>query len=221
MGAATITHVVWDWNGTLLDDADLIIAATSSSFVAAGHGPVSAEVYRNHFVRPLQLFYQRLLERPVSEQEAAALDAAFHVEYIGLVERAGLRSEAVAALETVRELGLDQSLLSMWPHDYLVPLVQQLGLADHFAQVDGNRNRGEAGKTDALHRHLAGLDLVETADQVLMIGDTADDAAAAAAAGCRCVLIDSGHTAPGVLEATGQPVVTSLLAAVAVGRMDG
>jgi phosphoglycolate phosphatase-like HAD superfamily hydrolase len=221
VATGSIAHVVWDWNGTLLDDAELIIAATNSSFVAAGHGAVSPQVYRRHFVRPLQRFYERLLERPVSVQEAAELDGAFHVDYLGLVEQAGLRADAIAALDAVPALGVKQSLLSMWPHDYLLPLVERLGLASYFALIEGNRNRGEAGKTDALHRHLAALGLVEVADRVLMIGDTVDDADAAVATGCRCVLIDSGHTAPGALEATGHPVVTSLLAAVAIARMEG
>jgi phosphoglycolate phosphatase-like HAD superfamily hydrolase len=206
-----IERIVWDWNGTLLDDAELVVAATSAAFTAAGHPPVSAQDYREHFVRPLQRFYGRLLDRPVSADEAAALDAAFHREFVAAAaEAAALRADAEAAL---RAAGLAQSLLSMWPHDGLVGLVGQLGLAAYFDRIDGNRDVGRAGKAEALGEHLTALRAAP--GSTLVIGDTADDAAAAVASGCRYVLLDSGHGHPDALRASG-PVVESLLAAVAV-----
>jgi phosphoglycolate phosphatase-like HAD superfamily hydrolase len=207
-----VRHVVWDWNGTLLDDAELTIEATSASMVAAGHAPVPGRIYRTQFVRPLQLFYERLLERPVSEEEAATLDGAFHFHYLQLVGRAVLRPDAIDALDAVASEGLGQSLLSMWPHEHLVPLVERLGLDHYFSQVDGNRALGRLGKTDSLVAHLDVLGL--DANGVLMIGDSTDDAKSAADVGCRCVLIDSGHATPDALGATGVPVVGDLIAAL-------
>lgn len=203
---------MWDWNGTLLDDAELIIAATSSSFERAGHPPVSAETYRAQFVRPLSAFYSRLLDRAVDEREAAELDAAFHVDYRALIERAALRIDAIAALEAARCAGVGQSLLSMWPHEFLVPLIDELDLTSYFARIEGTRNRGQAGKTGMLADHLGALGLEPST--VLMVGDTVGDAEAAADLGCRCVLIDSGHSRAGALVESGQPLVSSLLEAV-------
>lgn len=141
-----ITHLVWDWNGTLLDDAELIITATSASMVALGREPVTTDEYRTHFARPLRRFYERLLDRPVAESEAAELDQDFHGRYVELVESAALRNDAVAALTAAGDAGLDQSLLSMWPHDYLVSLVERLGLTGFFSLINGNRVRSRRAR---------------------------------------------------------------------------
>jgi phosphoglycolate phosphatase-like HAD superfamily hydrolase len=204
-------HVVWDWNGTLLDDADLIISATSASFVAAGHGPVSAADYRSHFVRPLRTFYERILRRPVSEREALDLDASFHDQYLELVGDAVLRPDAIAALDSVQQKTHGQSLLSMWPHEFLVPLVERLELAGYFVRIDGSQ-RGQAGKTDALGHHLREVGVPP--ERVVMVGDSVDDAVAAANTGCQCVLVESGHSHADALRETGVPVVADLTEAV-------
>lgn len=49
-----------------------------------------------------------------------------------------------------------------------------------------------------------------------MIGDTVDDATAASAVGCNCVLIDSGHGHVDALAATGAPIIETLLDAVGI-----
>jgi phosphoglycolate phosphatase-like HAD superfamily hydrolase len=59
---------------------------------------------------------------------------------------------------------------------------------------------------------VAGL----TAAEVVVVGDVADDARAAAEAGASCVLYDGGSQSRAVLERTGCPVVSSLVEAVGI-----
>ena len=51
---------------------------------------------------------------------------------------------------------------------------------------------------------------------VVLIGDTVDDALAAQAVGARCVLYSGGFTEARQLRATGAPVVDTLTEAVAL-----
>jgi phosphoglycolate phosphatase-like HAD superfamily hydrolase len=48
-----VTHLVWDWNGTLLDDLALVVAATNASLATAGGRPITAEEHRRDFRRPI------------------------------------------------------------------------------------------------------------------------------------------------------------------------
>jgi phosphoglycolate phosphatase-like HAD superfamily hydrolase len=132
------------------------------------------------------------------------------------VERLELAPDAVAALAAAEAAGLSQSLLSMWRHQDLVPLVERLGIGRFFVRVDGLRVPGGEAKTAHLVEHLAALEVAAPA--ALLVGDSLDDLAAARAVGARCVLYDGGSHHRDALEATGVPVVDTLTAALAVAR---
>jgi phosphoglycolate phosphatase-like HAD superfamily hydrolase len=211
-------HLVWDWNGTLLDDFDLTVAATNVAFASCAGPTITGDDHRRQFRRPVVAYYAEVLGRPVDTEEFGRLDGIFHDHYHAGLEECRLAEEAEQALARWSlESGGSQSLLSMWFHDNLVPYVDQFGLTRHFARVDGLRSRvGGGGKADYLVEHLRALDL--TGPDCVLIGDTLDDAAAAEAVGARCVLVTGGFTDRERLVATGLPVADSLTEAV---RMAG
>lgn len=208
-------HLVWDWNGTLLDDLPLVIEATNVAFASVGGPAITAEEHRRGFRRPISDYYAEVLGRPVDETEFAVLNELFHATY-----QARLPCDLTAdATDALRAWSGSQSLLSMWFHDELVPAVAGHGLAGHFARVEGVPRPlgGEvAHKAPMLDAHLAALGV--TGDRVVLIGDTVDDAHAAAAAGAACVLYGGGFTDPAQLRGTGAPVVEKLLDAVMLAR---
>lgn len=208
---------MWDWNGTLFDDLDVIVSSTSDTFVAFGLPPVSVEQHRALFCRPITRFYERLLGRPVGEEEWRRLDRAFHDEYRRHIHRCELAAGAAETLAAWQQAGRTQSLLSMWRHDELVPLVGQLGIASRFLRVDGLRGDTGGHKAEHLERHLASL-AIDPAD-VALIGDSLDDAAAAERVGARCILYSGGFHSPESLAEAGLPVAETL--AEAVNLLDG
>lgn len=207
-------HVVWDWNGTLFDDLHIVLEALNACIDEFGLGPIGLDDYRAHYTRPVKVFYDRLFGRPVSEVEWHRLDTLFHDGYRRLLGQARPHPEALAALAAVRAGGAGQSLLSMFPHDELVPLVDRLGLTSFFDRIDGLTGPPGDRKAAYLETHLAGLIAGLDPAAVLVVGDTPDDAAAAAHVGARCVLYHSGTHHRRELEACGVPVVTSLTDAV-------
>jgi phosphoglycolate phosphatase-like HAD superfamily hydrolase len=207
-----VKHLVWDWNGTLLNDLALVVAATNVALTSAGGQPVTEDEHRRDFRRPIIDYYGSLLGRPVDTDEFARMDTIFHDEY-----RAGLRQVALAtdARTAIGAWSGTQSLLSMWFHEELVPTVDEFGLTPHFARIDGLRTAiGGGFKAGHLAAHLEALG-VEGAETVL-IGDSVDDAHAAASAGARCVLYSGGFTDAAKLREVGVPVAGSLLEAIAL-----
>jgi phosphoglycolate phosphatase-like HAD superfamily hydrolase len=208
-----VRHLVWDWNGTLFDDQVAVVAAVNDALARLGAAPIDADTYRNHFTRPVQRFYERVVGHPIAPEHWRLLDDTYHDSYGAWVERLALAADATAALQAAEAAGLTQSLLSMWRHQDLVPLVERLGIGRYFARVDGLRVPGGAGKTEHLVAHLEALRVDAAA--VLLVGDALDDLEAARAVGARCVLYDGGSHHRRALEATGVPVVDTLTAAVA------
>jgi phosphoglycolate phosphatase-like HAD superfamily hydrolase len=207
--------VVWDWNGTILDDNDAVVTAVNAVCEAFGREPIDLAFWRSIFRRPLLDCYQDLLGRTLSADDWAMIDRSYHRAYRELLSTTRLSPGIPDELRRWRRNGGSQSLLSMWFHDELVELVAQYGLTDLFARIDGLRvDVGGHGKADNLVAHLEAMGTNRA--EALIIGDVLDDAVAAEAAGIRCVLVTTGVTNRATLETSGVPVVDSIAEALAV-----
>ncbi|MCP3998401.1 MAG: HAD family hydrolase [bacterium] len=208
-------HVIWDWNGTLVNDLPVVVDAVNVSLAAIGEGPIDADGYRDFYTRPVRVFYERLLQRSVTDQEWAIIDRTFHKTYVESLHRVELTHDTIAAIQAVAAAGWTQSILSMWWHHDLVPEVVRHGLDGHMLRVDGNTK--DAGETKArlLEIHLSNLG---SNGASVMVGDATDDAIAALDVGVAAVLYDGGSHHRAELEAIGVPIADSLLHAVSIAR---
>ncbi|GAA0593006.1 HAD family hydrolase [Kribbella sandramycini] len=210
-----ISHVVWDWNGTLLNDNEVVLAAVNSVFVDFGGAAVSWAEWQAAYTRPMHVSYEAILGRTLDETEWARVDKLYHERYDALLATCGLAADAPDALRAVAESGRTQSLLSMWFHDRLTPTVEAFGLTPHFRRVDGLvATIGGGSKAESLQAHLEAQQLDPAT--VVLIGDVVDDADAATAAGAHCVLVTTGAMPRAALEATGHPVASTLAEALAL-----
>src|SRR5690606_23213395 len=131
-----VAHLVWDWNGTLLEDLTLVVAATNASLASVGGPSVTADEHRRDYRRPISAYYEHVLGRPLTDGEFARLDGVFHATYRDGLDVTGLATDA---LDAMAAWSGSQSLLSMWFHHELFPLVTSHGLLDHLSRVDGLR----------------------------------------------------------------------------------
>ncbi|MBY8345657.1 HAD hydrolase-like protein [Streptomyces spinosirectus] len=215
MGKKTgAAHIVWDWNGTLFHDNDAIIGATNAAFAELGLEPITMEQYRALYCVPVPKFYERLLGRLPTDAEWLVMDQTFHRYYAEQRAACSLAAGATELLADWQSAGGSQSLLSMYGHEDLVPLVRKFGIEAHFIRVDGRTGPSGGSKAEHMVRHLAALGDVDPA-RAVVIGDAADDAIAARHAGARAVLYTGGSHSRASLEQVGVPVVDTLADAVA------
>ncbi len=211
-------HVVWDWNGTLLDDFDVVLSAMNAACVAVGMPTLTAQRYRETFSRPIERAYERLLGRPLRPGEWERVNHEFHVSYNEIYRSAALAADAVEVLDELKQAGVTQSLLSMWVHEELVPVVEGYGVAGYFVRIDGQPGRGGGHKQEHLEAHVARLASELPApvpvEEMLLVGDSLDDVQAARAVGMPCVLLDSGPHLLDDIRACGAPVASSLSDAI-------
>ena len=207
-------HVIWDWNGTLFDDLHIVVAAVNASLRAID-APlhIDADGYRDHYQRPVRGFYDVMLGRKVTDAEWDVINVRFHDTYLRLVPMAAPSTDARAAAAEVARRRRSQSILSMWTHELLVPTVVSHRLDMAMVAVRGSDAAQGERKEALLRRHLTELP-VNGESKVVMVGDTLDDAAAAAAAGIGAVLYNGGSHHRSDLEATGLPIADSLVEAV-------
>jgi phosphoglycolate phosphatase-like HAD superfamily hydrolase len=208
-----VKHVVWDWNGTLLNDNHAVLAAVNEVCAGFGRAELSWAEWQAAYARPMRLSYEQILRRTLDELEWEQVDKLYHDRYDALLHTCELAADVHDALRACTASGRTQSLLSMWFHSRLTPTVEQYGLSTYFTRIDGLPGEvGGGSKADSLVRHLEAQQL-DPAD-VVLIGDVVDDAEAAQAAGAHCVLVTTGAMTLEALLATGSPVTGSITEAL-------
>ena len=202
-------RLIWDWNGTLLDDVPAAVNALNRMLVKRGASPISIAHYRSHFGFPVRPFYAELgvdLDRWNWDE----ICEDFH-SYIA-EEPQSIREDAVEALQLAKDCGFRQCVLSALRQDLLESSLEKNGLSGFFDLVCGVDNLDGASKLQRGRELAAVLDA--DMGNAVMIGDTLHDAEVAKALGIGCVLISCGHQAPERLAAAGVPVVPSPTEAV-------
>ncbi|MDR2975227.1 MAG: HAD hydrolase-like protein [Propionibacteriaceae bacterium] len=211
-----VRHIIWDWNGTLLDDTPLTVKAATVSLAAINH-PVRLTVdqWREVATRPVTRTYETLCGAPLDEAQFRILNQSWLSTYCSGEAEVGLNPTAVAALELARSAGVTQSILSLYLEPQLRARVTQLGVADHFTDIWGTRDGWknlQATKADRMLAQLAAVGV--SPDEALVIGDMVDDGDEAVSIGASATLVSTGDTSHQRLAASGFPVASTLVAAV-------
>jgi phosphoglycolate phosphatase-like HAD superfamily hydrolase len=207
-------HLVWDWNGTVLNDFEIILRSTNDSFGDHGLPPITAEQYRTQIKMPIRAFYADILGHEPTDEEWETLDASFHRYYVAYERQARLSDGLPDLFRDWAGRGHSQSLLSMYHDDKLVPVVAHHGIAHHFTLVQGTTPPRPARKAEHLQDHLRRLSVDPS--QVVLIGDSPDDAHAAQSVGAHAILYSGGFAAAQALAATGARIADTLSAAVEI-----
>ena len=210
-------YILWDWNGTLLDDTQAALDTLNDMLVRRGCKPIAMDYYRDHFAFPCRPFYERIgMAIPDSEWDALARE--YHDVYSRQSVR--LNAETLAALERVKRAGAKQSIISALRQDLLDAQTAAFGVAPYMECVYGTDNLDGASKLDRALELMTKL--VSTAEEgdrflsnVVMIGDALHDKEVADALGIRCVLCAQGSHAAWRLREVA-PTGETLLEAVAL-----
>lgn len=192
-------RVLWDFNGTLLDDVALGISATNQLLGQRGLPAIpSEEAYRAAFGFPVKNYY-RAIGLPYEGEAFAEIAEAWMALYRAGEHTAPLREGCVSVLNAIRDAGVAQGVLSAMENRMLEERVTALGIRPYFDHLFGLGDIYAADKTDLAKRYA----LTHAGERVLMIGDTDHDAETAAAGGFDCALIEGGHQTRERLLSTG------------------
>jgi phosphoglycolate phosphatase len=190
-------HIVWDWNGTLLDDTWLCCTALNHLLTQDGHPTVDPVYYRKIFQFPVIKVYQAIGFTP-DEHSFKAMSVRFMNHYESRKQECALHPGASELLRRFQNHGLTQSVLSAYERELLTKTLKEYDLHQFFIKVCGGDDIHAGSKEERAKVHLH--DIQRDPDEVLYIGDTAHDAEAAAAMQVDCVLVGHGHQHPERLQ---------------------
>ncbi len=199
--------IIWDWNGTLLDDAEICRTAINKMLKARNLAELSLEKYRDVFTFPVIDYYRQVgFDFDKEEWEPVAME--FINLYLSALNEVELTPFAKETLQKFKQKGYRQAIISAMQHDALLKSVSELGIYDYFDFIGGIGDHYGGGKVENARNYftVAGLN----PDQVTLIGDTIHDSEVAAELGCKCVLVTTGHQSLRRLQQTGLTVIKNL-----------
>ena len=205
-------YILWDWNGTLLDDTEAALATLNEMIAVRGGQPIGMEFYRDHFAFPVRPFYDKIGIIAHDEDEWNGIAHEYHEVYGRQPKK--LNPLAVAALEMAKEAGCRQSIVSALRQDLLEADMARNGVTEFFERICGSDNLDGASKLDRARVLLQTLsDTVPSGTHFVLIGDALHDKEVADALGIDCILCAQGSHAAWRLRAvapTGDTLVDAL-----------
>ena len=205
-----MTHVLWDWNGTLLDDTQAALDTLNIMLERRRGKPIAMDYYRDHFAFPVKPFYKSI-GVCLENEDWDALAREYHDVYAEQPKR--LNPETIAALERVKTSGARQSIISALRQDLLEAITAELGVAKYMDFIYGVDNLDGRSKVDRARELISALQTSQTPQTFIFIGDSLHDKEVADAIGVRCVLCAQGSHAGWRLRAvapTGETLMEAL-----------
>jgi len=202
------TTIIWDWNGTLLDDVTICIEAINAMLAERRLRVLTREMYREVFTFPVIDYYRQVgFDFEKENWETVAMD--FMNRYFDKLIQSNLFADAETVLEFFDQLGYRQLILSAMEQQSLTVSVMGKGIGRYFQRIVGIGNHYAAGKLGNGHAMIDEHSFA--ADSTWFIGDTLHDADIARELGCRCLLVANGHQDRKRLYQAGVPVLNSLM----------
>src|SRR6056297_3015599 len=182
--------VIWDWNGTLLNDIEACINSMNVMLQRRNMKLLDEATYKRIFTFPVQEYYKSIGFDFLHESFEQ-----LSVEYIDLYKQhsknAPLQQGVIHALEQFKNEGFQQVILSASEQKALEKQVNQHQLHIYFDELIGLNNIYAKSKRDNAIRYLHETSIPP--EYSLLIGDTYHDYEVARALGCDCVLVNNGH----------------------------
>ena len=207
MTALQYTHLIWDFNGTILDDVGLGIRCVNIMLEKRGLPTLdSVEAYQKAFGFPIDAYYRRLGFDFEKEDYETVLAPEWVAHYLAGEPECGMNPGAREVLDAVTSLGMPQVMLSATKLEQLESQLNRLGIRNVFDEVLGLDNIHARSKASLA---LAWKERNPEA-RPLFVGDTGHDAEVAAAIGADCVLYTGGHQSEAQLSGLGCGLIHDL-----------
>ena len=201
-------YIIWDWNGTLLNDVDvnfeiLNILLKKRNLPEFG----GKEKYLDMFGFPIIDFYEKAGFDLVGERLEDIAREYSHL-YDELFPTVELYEKAEEVLRFFFNAGVNQVIVSASQQRLLTHQVTLHGIDHYFDDILGMRDIYGKGKVSIARYWMAQKGLMGR--QVLFIGDTLHDKEVADSIGCDCILVADGHNSKERLVSSGATVVDSI-----------
>ena len=201
-----IKHIIWDWNGTLIDDAWLFVELMNEELSVRFLPLINVSDYREKFTFPVKKYYENL---GFNFQNESFKEVGYN--FIQKFKKrkfdAQLFPKSLEILEFARTLMIGQSIVSAQEHRLLNKTVRYYKIDHFFDSICGIDHYYADNKIKIARSVRKNINFDDC--EILMIGDSAHDSEVAHALNIKCILFSGGHYAKNRLLKYNNPIIDS------------
>jgi len=200
------SHIIWDWNGTLLSDVDASIGSVNDMLAGRGKATITLEQYKREINIPIRGFYEAFFDLEAEDYDAILQE--YNRGYEERLRRCGLTPGVREVLEVARKKSLRQVIVSSSENNIILRWLRHFEILPYFDEVLGAADFLSGSKIERARLYLA--QQKADAARTLVIGDLTHDYDMARALGADCLLLSSGHHGPAQFGETNARVLDSV-----------
>jgi len=189
--------VIFDLDGTLIDTAPDLIDSLNHTIASADLAPVTFDDLTHLVGQGARVMIKRAFELRKVKLEEAETDALFSIFVEHYRQNMPGKSQpfpgAVECLERLAAAGMTLAICTNKSEALALPLIEALGLSNHFAAITGG-DTFPVRKPDAAHIFGTIEKAKATRDHAVMVGDSINDILAAKNAGVPSIGVDFGYS---------------------------
>lgn len=205
-----INTIIWDWNGTLLNDVDICIDSINILLQKRNIEKITKNYYKEIFTFPVIDYYKKI-GFDFGKDTFDALAVEFINIYQKKLKTSNLFTDVKPILQKFKDKNYQQIILSAMQEKDLLKSVKQQKINNYFQQIMGINNHFANNKIGIALDYINNSNL--QTEHTCLIGDTIHDYEVAQKIGCKCILVDRGHQSRTRLLKTKVPVVKNLFEA--------
>ena len=202
-----VENILFDFNGTLVDDVDLCLELLNNMLIYRKHDAIDKKQYLEVFGFPVIEYYKKAgFIFPKDDFDELAV--YFIEQYSKRNVECPLYEDVVRVLQHFKSLKKKLAIVSASEINLLRKQLKLNNIDTYFDGVSGLDNIHAGGKIESAKRFIN--EKKYNLDKTVFIGDTLHDGEVAEALGVKCILVARGHQSYERLSLSNHIVVSSL-----------
>lgn len=200
------THIVWDFNGTILNDVDEAIKSVNTVLERRNMNTLAdRDSYHKVFTFPITDYY-KALGFDFDKEPYSKIAVEWVEQYLINSKEAKLYDKITEIFDEIKKLRIKQVILSATEKDMLVTQLKGYDILHYFDDILGLDNIYAHSKVEIAKEWVH----KENPKKAVMIGDTTHDFEVASAMEIDCILVANGHQSKGELQQCGCIIIDDI-----------
>lgn len=199
--------VVWDWNGTIVDDVNASLMSVNDMLIKRNMPVINLQQYHSYLDTPISKFYEHLFDLNVVTFDI--IQKEFNIGYNKHINANPINIGATEIMQQLVDRGVYQVIVSSSHQNIVDEGARKFGIDKYMNRISGSNDDIVGSKVERAINVIS--EFTTDYNNVVVIGDTLHDCQLANEIGADCILLSTGHQSKADLETTGKPVIDNLL----------
>ncbi len=188
--------IIWDWNGTILNDTSVAFEATNILLQRHDYNTITLDYYRKNIDTPIENFYRKVID--LDKEDMSQLNKEWCILYNELSSKILLHNGVKDVLNDFKNENCNQIVLSAFDTFEILNHAKKFNVEHYFDDILGASNIVMESKLERGKAYMKEHGFEP--DSTLYIGDTVYDYDTAVALGVDCILMTCGQQSPELLR---------------------